>query len=73
MSAEKTRRAALQDGIQSVVNVMMERVLNKVLYDDPFLSDKFKAEKPLYAALVPEEFHCVPMQLGLCPIFMPNG
>jgi hypothetical protein len=55
MSAEKKRQAELQDGIQSVVNVMMERVLNKVLYTDPFLSDKFKAEKPLYAALVPEE------------------
>ena len=38
-----------------MVNAMMERVLNKVLYEDPFLSDKFKAEKPLYAALVPEE------------------
>ena len=40
------RLETLQDGIQSVVNAMMERVLNKVLYDDPFLSDKFKAEKP---------------------------
>lgn len=56
---KKPRRAtadeSLQSGIQGVVNTMMERVLNKVLYTDPFLSDKFKAEKPLYAALVPEE------------------
>jgi hypothetical protein len=52
----KTNKAdSLKNEIQDVVNVMMERVLNKVLYDDPFLSDKFKAEKPLYAALVPEE------------------
>ena len=56
---KKPRKAtadeSLQSGIQGVVNTMMERVLNKVLYTDPFLSDKFKAEKPLYAALVPEE------------------
>ncbi len=55
MPNHKQNTESLQDGIQSVVNAMMERVLNKVLYDDPFLSDKFKAEKPLYAALVPEE------------------
>jgi len=29
--------------------------MNKVLYKDPFLFDKWKAEKPLYAALVPKE------------------
>ena len=55
MPIKNTRAESLKNGIQGVVNVMMERVLNKVLYEDPFLSDKFKAEKPLYAALVPEE------------------
>ena len=29
--------------------------MNRVLYEDPFEKDKFKAEKPLYAALVPDE------------------
>lgn len=54
-SDKAVRQASLRNGIQGVVNAMMERVLNKVLYEDPFLSDKFKAEKPLYAALVPDE------------------
>ena len=52
---EEARLVSLRDGIQGVVNTLMGRVLNKVLYEDPFLSDKFKAEKPLYAALVPDE------------------
>lgn len=33
----------------------MNNVMDKVLYKDPFLFDKWKAEKPLYAALVPKE------------------
>ena len=33
----------------------MDRVMNRVLKTDPFLADKFHAEKPLYAALVPDE------------------
>lgn len=33
----------------------MEGVLNNVLYKKPFIFDKWKAEKPLYAALVPKE------------------
>ncbi|MGH8003873.1 MAG: TdeIII family type II restriction endonuclease [Limisphaerales bacterium] len=41
--------------IQSVIKEMMDRVMHKVLIDDPFLPDKHKAEKPLYAALVPKE------------------
>ncbi len=45
----------LKNSIQSVINALMERVMKKVLFSDPFLGDKFRAEKPLYAALVPEE------------------
>lgn len=33
----------------------MERVMDKVLYDDPFIKEDHRAEKPLYAALVPDE------------------
>jgi len=33
----------------------MDRVMEKVLVTDPFLTDEFKATKPLYAALVPTE------------------
>ncbi len=45
----------IKTSIQSVINLLMDRVLEKVLVEDPFLLDKFKAEKPLYAALVPYE------------------
>lgn len=41
--------------IQDVVKVMMDRVMNNVLVKDPFLPDLHKANKPLYAALVPDE------------------
>jgi len=41
--------------IQEVIQTLMERVMNKVLYEDPFSKDKHKAKKPLYAALVPDE------------------
>jgi hypothetical protein len=33
----------------------MDRVMHKVLIEDPFLKDTLKATKPLYAALVPDE------------------
>lgn len=41
--------------IQAVISEMMDRIMNKVLYDDPFVKEKHHAEKPLYAALVPDE------------------
>lgn len=33
----------------------MERIIDNVLYDDPFIKEKHRAEKPLYAVLVPDE------------------
>jgi hypothetical protein len=41
--------------IQSVIKQMMDRVMNNVLVDDPFIKEKHRAQKPLYAALVPDE------------------
>jgi hypothetical protein len=41
--------------IQETIKNLMDRVMNRVLYEDPFEKDKFRAEKPLYAALVPDE------------------
>ncbi len=41
--------------IQSVISEMMDRIMNRVLFEDPFEKDKFQATKPLYAALVPLE------------------
>jgi hypothetical protein len=39
----------------SIINELMEKILNKVLYEDPFNKDEHRAKKPLYAALVPDE------------------
>jgi hypothetical protein len=50
-----TDSEGMKQAIQTVIKELMDRVMNRVLIDDPFLSDKFKADKPLYAALVPEE------------------
>lgn len=41
--------------INSVITEMMDKVMEKVLVKDPFIPEKFHAEKPLYAALVPDE------------------
>lgn len=45
----------ISKGISEVIATMMDRVLQKVLVDDPFLPDHHHAAKPLYAALVPDE------------------
>jgi len=45
----------MKTAIQDVIKRMMDRVMHKVLVEDPFLQDKHHAEKPLYAALVPDE------------------
>ncbi len=49
----KQERVAL--AIKEVVSSMMNRVMENVLIKDPFLKDKHRASKPLYAALVPDE------------------
>jgi hypothetical protein len=51
VTAKNSRKRA----IQAVVKDMMDRVLEKVLVEDPFIADKHRAERPLYAALVPDE------------------
>jgi hypothetical protein len=45
----------MKSAIQEVIKMMMDRVMNKVLIEDPFIKEKHHAEKPLYAALVPDE------------------
>lgn len=42
-------------GISEVITALMDKVLNKVLVEDPFLPESHHAAKPLYAALVPDE------------------
>jgi len=41
--------------IQEVIQIMMDRVMQRVLIDDPFVVEKHHAARPLYAALVPDE------------------
>jgi len=49
------RSKQVKAAIQSVIREMMDRVMEKVLVDDPFLPDEHRAKRPLYAALVPDE------------------
>lgn len=51
MSTTKTAAQAIQE----VVTAMMDRVLQRVLVEDPFIEESHRANKPLYAALVPDE------------------
>lgn len=51
MEVAKTAAQAIQE----VVATMMDKVLQRVLLDDPFIKEKHQANKPLYAALVPDE------------------
>lgn len=41
--------------IQEVIKELMDRVMNRVLVEDPFVKENHRAKKPLYAALVPDE------------------
>ena len=45
----------MKAAIQEVVKAMMDRVMDKVLIQDPFIPDDHHAKRPLYAALVPDE------------------
>jgi len=45
----------IKTAIQDVIKLMMERVMERVLVTDPFIKEVHKAQKPLYAALVPDE------------------
>jgi len=45
----------MKKAIQVVIKSMMDRVMEKVLVEDPFIKEDHKAKKPLYAALVPDE------------------
>lgn len=49
------RETAIKAAIQAVITAMMDRVMNNVLIKDPFLPDVHRTNRPLYAALVPDE------------------
>ncbi len=50
-----TEKQEMKKAIQSVIKVMMDRVMDKVLVEEPFVKEEHRAKKPLYAALVPDE------------------
>ncbi|MBI5401070.1 MAG: TdeIII family type II restriction endonuclease [Candidatus Yonathbacteria bacterium] len=50
-----TEKQKMKAAIQSVIKAMMDRVMHKVLVEDPFVKEKLQADKPLYTALVPDE------------------
>lgn len=50
-----TDKQKMKEAIRSVIKSMMDRIMHKVLVEDPFIKEDHKAEKPLYAALVPDE------------------
>ena len=41
--------------ILSVIKKLMDGVMDNVLYKHPFIAEDFHKDKPLYAALVPNE------------------
>lgn len=49
------KSAQMKAAIQTVIQQMMDRVMQNVLVNDPFLVDIHRAKRPLYAALVPDE------------------
>lgn len=50
-----TNELKMKQTIQSVIKSMMDRIMHKVLIEDPFIKEDHRAKKPLYAALVPDE------------------
>jgi hypothetical protein len=43
------------EAIKGVISELMDRVMDKVLFQEPFVAEKHRSAKPLYAALVPDE------------------
>lgn len=50
-----SKKKRLAEAIKSVVETMMDKVMENVLSKDPFITEKHRSAKPLYAALVPDE------------------
>lgn len=50
-----SRKGTTKEAIEDVIKTMMDRVMDNVLVQDPFIQEEHHAKKPLYAALVPDE------------------
>lgn len=55
MSKQEEKKQRIAAAIKTVVSALMDRVMNRVLVEDPFIKEAHHASKPLYAALVPDE------------------
>lgn len=51
----KAPQDKVTQAILNLVGTMMDRVMDRVLITDPFIVENHRANKPLYAALVPDE------------------
>ncbi len=49
------RSTQMKLAIQTVIQEMMDKIMERVLITDPFIPEEHRAKKPLYAALVPDE------------------
>jgi len=60
----------MKKAIQELVRTMMDRVMENVLYKDPFVAEIHRAKKPLYAALVPDQiFKCAYFERRFVALF----
>jgi len=50
-----TENERMKQAIQDVIKTMMDKVMDNVLINDPFIPEVYHAKKPLYTALVPDE------------------
>lgn len=50
-----SKNKRIGEAITGVVVTMMDRVMDNVLINDPFIKEQHHSAKPLYAALVPDE------------------
>lgn len=53
--SDKPTHENVSDSILSVIQKLMDGVMDNVLYKKPFIAEEFHKDKPLYAALVPDE------------------
>lgn len=51
----ESKQERISLAIKSVISDLMDRVMERVLVSDPFIEEKHRSSKPLYAALVPDE------------------
>jgi len=52
---EYKQEKLVSEGIKNVIKLLMDKVLEKVMVEDPFIKESHHSSKPLYAALVPDE------------------